>query len=126
MQTQTETHQQSTGREHAEARSAETRVTYLAPPVDILESDDEWLVVADIPGVKKEDLTIGIEKETLTFVGRRAAVKGSPDVAYRRSFSVPREIDLDRIEALLENGVLELHLPRHASAKPRQIAVRSK
>lgn len=132
MQTQTEQTHDPSARptsekpSRAEGPAQEKRVTYLTPAVDVLDGEGEVLIVADVPGVKSENLTIRLEKETLSFVGQRTAPKGGADLAYRRSFTVPREIDVEHIAAELTDGVLTLHLPRHASAKPRQIAVRTK
>lgn len=98
------------------------------PAVDIYENADELLVVADIPGVAQENLSVRLEKGELTFEGRRtdAAESGAtadnlPD--YRRSFVVPQGVDADRIAAELQGGVLRIHLPKSASLKPRQIPI---
>lgn len=103
----------------------------LPPAVDIYENKDELLVVADLPGVTREGLSIRLEKGELTFEARRsdAAEIGSgapaelPD--YRRSFVVPQGIDADKIAADLNAGVLRIHLPKSASIKPRQIPIRA-
>ncbi|MFO0616758.1 MAG: Hsp20/alpha crystallin family protein [Polyangiaceae bacterium] len=96
-------------------------LAYVAPFVDVYESDAEILLVADVPGVKSADLEIHYEKDTLTFVGKR------PDagVAYKRAFTLPREGDPDAIHAELADGVLKLHLGRHASRRARTIAVKT-
>lgn len=98
------------------------------PAVDIYENADELLVVADIPGVAQENLSVRLEKGELTFEGRRtdAAESGTqadnlPD--YRRSFVVPQGVDADRITAELQAGVLRIHLPKSATLKPRQIPI---
>jgi|JI10StandDraft_1071094.scaffolds.fasta_scaffold72392_2 HSP20 family protein len=96
-------------------------LAYVAPLVDVFESDAEILVVADVPGVKSADLEIQYEKDTLTFVGKRPEA----GVAYKRSFSIPREVDPDAIHAELADGVLKLHLGRHASRRARTIAVKT-
>lgn len=96
-------------------------LAYVAPLVDVFESDAEILLVADVPGVKSADLEIQYEKDTLTFVGKRPEA----GVAYKRTFSIPREVDPDAIHAELADGVLKLHLGRHASRRARTIAVKT-
>lgn len=100
----------------------------VAPPVDIFENADELLVVADLPGVTQENLSVHVERGELTFEGRRsdaaeggASAEGLPD--YRRSFLVPQGIDTDKIAAALQAGVLRIRLPKSASLKPRQIPI---
>jgi HSP20 family molecular chaperone IbpA len=103
-----------------------------APFVDIYENNDELLVVADLPGVAKDKMTINFDKGQLTIEGRRAATTGSGLLAaeyrpvdFHRTFLVPQGIDTDKISAELQHGVLRVHLPKSASLKPRQIAVKA-
>jgi len=103
-----------------------------APLVDIYENSDELLVVADLPGVAKDKMTINFDKGQLTIEGRRTPATGSGLLAaeYRpldfyRTFLVPQGIDTDKITAELQHGVLRVHLPKSASLKPRQIAVKA-
>lgn len=104
----------------------------IAPACDIYESDEELLVVADLPGVKTEGLRLDVDKGELTMEAHReVAVEGNRvteelrDCDFRRRFLVPAGIDGARIEAELKDGVLRLHLPKSAQLKPRQIAVRA-
>lgn len=104
----------------------------MTPFVDIYESQDEILLVADMPGVTKEDLDVRIDKEVLAIEGKKnfAADKGllrceMEPCTYARSFSLPKTIDSDKINASLERGVLTLHLPKRESVKPRQIQVQA-
>jgi len=97
------------------------RVQVLAPPVDVYESEDAILLLADLPGVAADDVTIRLEKDELSLHARR---KDAGDLEYRRAFAVPPDVDGDAIVADLANGVLKLTLPRKASAKPRQIPIR--
>ena len=103
-----------------------------APPVDIYENEGEVLLVADMAGVAKDNLTANFEKNTLTLEGKReldapgtAAKTAFESVEYRRVFSVPKGIDADKISAELKHGVLRLHLPKSAALKPRQIEVKA-
>ena len=103
----------------------------VAPPVDIYENTDELLVIADLPGVSREDLKINLEKNLLRIEGRRRDVGEGEALAaeyrpfdFRRSFAVPQGIDAEHIHAELAQGVLRLHLPKAAAVKPRQIHVK--
>jgi HSP20 family molecular chaperone IbpA len=105
------------GTEHAANGGS---VKYVAmPKVDVFENADEFLVVADLPGVAKDDLQISWAKGELTLEGRNG------DRLYRRAFTVPDGVDSSGIEADLANGVLTLKLPKAAEVKPRKIQVRS-
>ena len=98
----------------------------VAPAVDIFESKDELLILADLPGVTKEDLSVHFEKGRLSIEGRlRTFGADEEPFDYRRSFVVPQGIDADKIAANLQNGVLRLSLPKPAAAKPRQIEIKS-
>ncbi|WP_300461451.1 Hsp20/alpha crystallin family protein [Desulfobacula sp.] len=102
------------------------------PTVDIYENDDEILLHADMPGVKKEDISVNIDNGTLSLSGvRRFDNKGVSkweefsDVEYVRSFSVPQSIDVEQVEAELKDGVLKLHLPKSEVAKPKMIEIKT-
>jgi len=120
MSTQTTMQQR---REGNPAEKTAERPTY-APPVDIYENKDEILIVADVPGVTRDDLAIHFDKDELTIEAHRPA--GSEQAFdYKRTFVVPRGIEPERIGANLVAGVLKLTLPKSAAMKPRQIAVTS-
>jgi len=113
--------------------SDERQVVPLVPPVDIWEDNDGIMLKADLPGVSKEGLSVGVDGETLTIEG--AVSLGEPaklkDVyaevrvaRYRRSFVLGRDLDTEKIAASLKNGVLELRIPKLEAAKPRRIPVR--
>jgi HSP20 family protein len=104
---------------------------YVAPPVDIYETREGLVVLADLPGVAKEALEVRVENNMLTIRGHaRHGVPG--EVTYReyelvnffRQFELSEKVDQGRITADLQCGVLTLHLPKAAEAKPRQIEVR--
>jgi HSP20 family molecular chaperone IbpA len=105
---------------------------WVAPRVDIYENDNEVLLLADVPGVDRDGLTIDLDKDQLTLEGRveerapgQALGREFQALDYRRSFIVPSGIDATRIAAELSNGVLSLHLPKSEALKPRQIQVKS-
>ena len=91
--------------------------TVVHPLVDVLENDNEFLLVADVPGVTKDALHITANGNQLEL----AAETDSLD--YRRSFALGDDVDLEAIEAKLEYGELRIHLPKRAQARVRKIAV---
>ena len=104
----------------------------VAPLVDIYENDEEILVHADMPGVAKDDITVNLDNGKLTLTGtRKTDTAGSAqweefgDVEYKRNFSVPQTIDVNKVNAVLKDGVLRLHLPKSEAAKPRQIEIKA-
>ena len=110
-------------RESAVPEKMAQRAT-VAPAVDIFENKDELLILADLPGVQKEDLAIQFDKGHLTLEGRlREFGPDEEPFDYRRTFVVPQGIDAEKIAAKLRNGVLELDLPKVAAARPRKIEV---
>lgn len=105
---------------------------WVAPCVDIYENDNELLLTADVPGVNKENLKINFEKDELQIEGRvEEVIEATPlgrefrGVDYRRSFAVPAGIDAAKITAELKDGVLNLHLPKVETLKPRQIQIKA-
>jgi len=102
------------------------------PDVDIYESDDELVLVADLPGVIKEDLDIDLNENTLTINAHvKQETKGTLlykeyEVGdYKRSFTISNVIDQSKIQAELNNGILRVVLPKAETAKPRKIAIRT-
>src|SRR4051812_35042696 len=105
-------------------------VTY-TPRVDILETEEELLLFADLPGVKEGDVDIRFESGELTLHARRAPAKTAGAVLWEnevgdffRAFRISEQVDAGKIWAELKNGVLTLHLPKVEAAKPRKITVR--
>jgi HSP20 family protein len=105
-----------------------------SPAVDIFESDNSITVLADMPGVKTQDLEVDLRESVLTLTGRVTSPEGAneDDVLreYRtgtffRQFTLSETIDQTKIEARLTDGVLRLELPKVEKAKPRQITVRA-
>lgn len=122
---------------NAEAQSlvqSDQRPT-MTPACDIFENQDEILLLADLPGVTPESLSIHLDKNELTIEARREvnAQQGQQRVVnneyresdFRRRFAVPSGIDGNKINAQLRNGVLRLTLPKSDDLKPREIKVRA-
>lgn len=112
-------------------RTEEVRT--LLPRVDVFEDSDGILLVADLPGVPKNKLELRVDNDTLVIEGDIApdTPKGMEALyaevrlsRYRRAFSLSPELDTERIDAQLRDGVLHLRIPRHASAQPRKIEVK--
>jgi len=115
-----------------ESQQQTRRGQYYRPNVDLIEKADELLVMADVPGAKREEIEIEFENGSLTIhakVAQRRAENtnyllrefGVGD--YYRTFRVSEQIDPARITAEYRDGVLFLHLPKAEAAKPRKIAV---
>lgn len=102
---------------------ATERSVTLVPRVDILETENEYLVLADMPGVAPQDVDIRFDKGELTVVGRRPAGRHYEASSYQRNFRVDDTIAADRITAELKNGVLTIHLPKVEAVKPKRITV---
>ncbi len=113
------------------SRQAET---VMRPAVDIFEDAEGISLVADMPGVAKERLNIQVDNDTLTLEGdaqvdmlegMTAMYADVRSTRYRRSFTLSSELATDEIVASLENGVLNVHIPKRAEARPRKIEVRT-
>lgn len=111
--------------------NAERTRQYLSPRVDIVDTKDAYLLEAEMPGVTKEGLEILLEGNELTLVGRRNHVPSTTELVYRESsprdfrrvFELDPTIDVSKIEAKLEDGVLRMTLPKTEQVKPRRITV---
>lgn len=115
------------------ARAPATRELerYLTPAVDIYETDDALVVVADMPGVGKDDVDVRLEDDLLSIMGKVShPQRANPTyeeyglLNYHREFRLDEEVDRENIKAELKQGVLTLTLPKKEAAKPRQIEVK--
>ena len=104
------------------------------PAVDILETDKEITLLADMPGVKAEGLNIDLRENTLTLEGDVKSAEGSDEAdvlreyrvgKYYRQFTLSQVIDQGKIGAEIKDGVLRLKLPKVEAATPRRIAVKA-
>jgi HSP20 family protein len=105
----------------------------LVPAVDIAEDGSRIRILADLPGVERDDIAIGVEGRTLTIEApltlgeANALVSVYAEVRanhYRRTFELSSELDTTAIEASLVDGVLTVHIPKLERAKPRRVEVR--
>jgi HSP20 family protein len=108
--------------------------TAWAPALDISERKDAYLVTVEVPGVEPEDLDITMEDGLLTIKGERQFTSESSEQqfhrverrygAFRRSITLPAQVQTDHIEATFDNGVLQIVVPKAEEAKPKRIQVR--
>jgi len=103
------------------------------PAVDVLEENDGIRILAELPGVKPEDVKISVENNVLTIRGTKDQVAEEKMKrvhryertygAFERTFALPATVDAGRIKATYEHGVLSVFLPKMEQAKPREIQV---
>ncbi len=103
------------------------------PAVDISENDNEITVTAEIPGIEKNDLEVSVSGDTLTIKGEKKAEHEEKSEnfhrlershgSFARSFSLPCEIQQDRVDRSFKNGVLTLKLPKTEECKSRSVKI---
>jgi HSP20 family protein len=113
--------------------SAHPSMSTWSPAVDVLESKESYLIRAELPGMKREDIKVEVKDGTLVLSGERKSEKPAEGVEYRhaervaakfwRSFSLPETVKQDGIEATYRDGILEIRVPKAEEAKPRQIEI---
>lgn len=118
----------------ASAQSARRRDDYaIQPAVDVLEDASGLTLLADLPGVPREQLQLRVDKDRLIIEAEmqldlpEGLKAGHVEVSrqfYRRAFTLSKELDADQIAADLSNGVLRVRIPKAAHAQPRKIEVR--
>jgi HSP20 family protein len=114
------------------AGSNGSSVTGFTPVLDVRETDGEYLVMVDLPGVKSEDVTIELNDQVLTISGSRVPVETGesqfserPYGSFVRSLTLPKGVDSDKIVADYERGVLVLHIPKPPEVMPKRITISS-
>ena len=108
------------------------------PVVDVRETKDAIEVVAELPGLRPDDVEVNVENNVLTIAGEKQQelTEGGPEAEYHlverrcgrfeRSFTLPRSVDAEKIGARFEHGLLTVTLPKAEAAKPRRVEIRSK
>ena len=109
--------------------------TAWAPPVDVIQDGDKFRVHVDLPGMKKDEIEITLNGDTLTIRGekKRESEHKEEDVyraeryygSFARSLVLPASVDSTKIEASYRDGVLEVVIPKSEEAKPKQIRIQS-
>lgn len=107
-----------------------------SPSVDIVETENDLVLKADLPDVKLEDIEVRVENQTLTLKGERKFEKDESAKGYHRiernygtfvrSFTVPTSVDPEKVAAEYKNGVLTVKLPKKEAAKSRQVKIEVK
>src|SRR3954447_406332 len=103
------------------------------PPMDLVETEDHYLLKADLPGMKQEDVAIELSDGTLTISGERKLEYERKEKGFfrlersfgkfSRSLTLPEGIDPDKIDASFHDGVLDVNIPKPEQRKPRRIEV---
>lgn len=106
------------------------------PACEVTEADGHYLMSVDLPGMKKSDIKIEVIDGILTVSGERKRESQSDPAervqrfekyygSFKRSFTLPVQVEADKVEARYEDGVLELYLPKAAAVKPRSVEIQS-
>ena len=108
--------------------------TLLRPAVEIIDSENEIQLVAEMPGVDEQDADVTLERNVLTIRGKSRPVEPEgfelvyseyTPADFERSFTLSEEIDREKIEATVKNGVLTLRLPKIKEAQTRKIGIKA-
>jgi HSP20 family protein len=107
-----------------------------APAIEVFEKEDKYVVKAELPGMKEEDIDVSVVGDILTIKGERKAESEVKEEDYYccersygsffRSMALPSNVDAKKVEASYEDGVLEVSLPKVAEVKPKKISVSAK
>ena len=107
-----------------------------APAIEVFEKGDKFIIKAEVPGMKEEDVDVSVVGDTLTIKGEKKAeseVKGDDYYCCERSYgsffrsiALPSTVDTKKIEASYDNGVLEVTLPKAAEVKPKKVPITAK
>ena len=105
---------------------------YQTPAIDIYETDEGLTLIADVPGLAKDDLEINFDQGVLTLEGKAGSAPSGEKLfrefsvtGYYRQFRIPESIDPDKTSAELKDGVLTLQLHKAEAAKPKRIEVKT-
>jgi len=106
------------------------------PAVDIDETDDKLSIIAELPGMKRDDIQVVVHEGVLTISGERKEEKKEAGDGYtrreisrgvfKRAFTLPKTVDVDKIAANYEDGLLKIEFPKIEAAKPKRIEVKVK
>ena len=103
------------------------------PTVDLYEKDDNFVIKAELPGVDKKDITIDLKDRVLTLSGERSYENEVKEENYyrrersygkfQRAFTLPADVDSDKIKAEFKDGVLQVEVPKPEEQKPKQVTI---
>jgi len=105
-----------------------------SPPVDVIEKADSLVIRCDMPGIRKKDLDLSLARNVLTLKGEKKPEEEKDDAkkyrnetwsgGFQRTISLPDSVDPNKVEAALQDGVLEITIAKRDEVKPRQINVK--
>ena len=114
-------------------RNWRTQTPSFSPAVDIVEERETFVVRAELPGVAKENINVEVKDNRLVLSGKKEALEQTEEVSYRsvesrygnfsRTFSLPRNVKSDAIEASFKDGVLTLRVPKAEEAKAKAVEI---
>ena len=114
-------------------RTREDLPSFFRPDIDLEEDDEQFVVIADVPGIRKEELDISITGNVVTIKGERKEESEKEGKnfyhaerwagGFTRVIELPGEVDASKVKASVKDGILELTIPKSDSAKPKQIKV---
>ena len=121
-------------RDESSGRDESMALVEWVPVVDVMETDEDFQIRAELPGVEKEDVKLSVENGVLTISGHREQEKEEKGKRYHkieraygsfaRSFTMPDVVDEQKVTAEFKNGVLTVRLPKSEKARPKSIEVR--
>jgi HSP20 family protein len=100
------------------------QVLELTPLIDIYENEKELLLIADLPNVSTDSLTVEVNHPDLKIEGRTPGNDKNPERVYSRTFRLDSTLDVGKVEAKLSDGVLRVHLPKSEPYRVRKIQVK--
>lgn len=119
---------------YAQNERSESKPDNWSPLVDIYEAADKFMLRAELPGVDKEGVSVSIDENVLTLKGEKSFVDAKEGEQwkrvetqygeFKRSFTLPEDIDADNVSATYKDGVLELSIPKIEPVKPKTVAVK--
>ena len=111
----------------------ETGMGMWNPAVDLFEKDDHFVIKAELPGVDKKDITIDLKDRVLTLSGERSYENEVKEENYyrrersygkfQRAFTLPADVDSDKIKAEFKDGLLQIEVPKPEQLKPKQVTI---
>lgn len=102
------------------------------PPLNIFQQGDDFLVIAELPGIRRDDIEVQVQGDRVRIGGRKTVAYGEEASLHRRervagsfdrTIAVPVEVDAERVQAEYRNGILALLLPRAERDKPKSVAI---
>ncbi|MDD5596939.1 MAG: Hsp20/alpha crystallin family protein [Victivallaceae bacterium] len=94
-----------------------------APPADVIEDHGGIRLILDVPGAAADSLSVNVESGELELSADTGMKRCDKTIRYKRSFQISDQMDVENIKAKLENGVLELTLPKHEHAKVHKVKI---